>query len=107
MVKVVPRPIAVEATLAGDLMARPVDDWSGVPNAFHLAYKRGRLRFRPGVIEIETMSGRRLLAEAADWLLCTDGGDVTAVAPEVFLDRYQAVEEVPAISSAAKARRRA
>jgi len=93
MVKVVPRPIVVEAVLARDVMARPTDEWSGVPNAIHLAHKRGRLRFRPGVIEVETMAGRRLEAEAADWLLCSDNGDVGAVSPEVFAERYQALGE--------------
>jgi hypothetical protein len=93
MVKVVPRPIVFEAVLAGDVMRRPTDEWSGMPNAIHLAYKRGRLRLRPGVIEIETMAGRRLDAEAADWLLCADNGDVAAVSPEVFAERYQALGE--------------
>lgn len=94
MVKVVPRPVVVEAVLAGDVMALPQRDWSGVPNAIHLAHKRGRLRFRPGAIEIETMAGRRLEAEAADWLLCADNGDVGVVSPDVFVEHYQAVVEV-------------
>lgn len=106
MVHVIQKPIALEAIRAGDLLALPRDDWSGVPNAFHLASKRGRLHFQPGAITIETMAGRRMMAEASDWLLCAENGDIFAVSQELFVERYQVLAEKPAIPPAANPRRR-